>query len=249
MITSALLSRYRIQEFIQFMHNALMIARQHGLDQLNINIQHQALSKAYQQLEQAYKQNPSSDIASKITYWDDRRDQAIICLRMISDGYTRHPQEALRTSGRQVVDCINKYGPRLYQLNYSAETTALKNIIRDLQAYDQAIQAMHLEAVVGEIKRANTEFEKVFIQRLKETSQLASKSTRELVLQTSDAYRALVKYVEANATLAPSSEYTLFINHLNENIEHFNQLVARRKSASEVVEVESTGNSLETVSE
>lgn len=33
----------------------------------------------------------------------------------------------------------------------------------------------------------------------------------------------------------PWLEYTLFINHLNENIEHFNQVVDRRKATSEAL--------------
>lgn len=252
MITSALLTRYRIQEFIQFMHNTLVITRQHGPDKLRIKTQHQLLGSAYQRLEQTYKQNAASEITSKIAEWDNRRDQAIICLRMISEGYTRHPQPALRASGQQVMECINKYGPRLYQLNYSAETTALKNIVRDLRATPacaQAIRAMHLESVVSEIKRANTEFEKVFIQRLEESSQLGPQSTRELVQSTGEAYSMLTKHLEAHATLTPSFEYTLLINHLNENIEHFNQLVERRKPASESVAVDSTDEAVGEASE
>lgn len=238
MITSALSAQYRLQEFIQFTHNTLVITRQHGLDTLRIKVQHQALSHVYQQLEEAYKRNAASETTAQIIHWDERRDQAIICLRMISEGYTRHPQPTLRESGQRVLECINKYGTRLYQLNYSAETTALKNIVRDLlttPACTQAIEAMHLEAVVSEMKRANTEFEKVFIQRLEETSQPGIQSTRELVQRTTEAYRTLTKHLEAHATLTPSNEYTLLINHLNENIEHFNQLVERRKAAPEPV--------------
>ena len=44
-----------------------------------------------------------------------------------------------------------------------------------------------------------------------------------------------MKHLEAHATLTPSAEYTLFINHLNENTEHFNQMVERRKPVSEEV--------------
>ncbi|MGB3585472.1 MAG: DUF6261 family protein, partial [Tunicatimonas sp.] len=64
---------------------------------------------------------------------------------------------------------------------------------------------------------------------LEETSKEETQSTRELVQSTSEAYRTLVKHIEAHSTLTPSAEYTLFINHLNENIEHFNQIVERRR--------------------
>ncbi len=232
MIASATLSKYRIKEFTQFIRNSLIIVSQHGSDKLQVKTQYNTLSRECLQLERAYKQENMSETGIKLVELDTQRDQAIVCLRMISEGYVRHPNEALQTAGEQVIECINKYGTRLYNLNYSAETAALKNVVRDLQtipAYAQAIEAMHLEEVVNEMKKANQAFEKVFIQRLEETSKEEPQSTRELVQSTSEAYRTLVKHVEARATLAPSTEYTLFINHFNENIEHFNQIIERRR--------------------
>lgn len=232
MITSATIGRYRIKEFIQFIQNSLIIINQHSPNKLRIKAQYNGLNKEFLQLEQAYKQESMSETGIKLVELDAQRDQAIICLRMISEGYVRHPKEALRSAGELVVDCINKYGTRLYSLNYSAETAALKNIVRDLQSIPtcaQAIKDMHLEEVVNEMKKANQEFEQVFIQRLEETSKEETQSTRELVQSTSEAYRTLVKHIEAHSTLTPSAEYTLFINHLNENIEHFNQIVDRRR--------------------
>ncbi|WKN41042.1 DUF6261 family protein [Tunicatimonas pelagia] len=234
MIASANLSKYRIKEFIQFVRNSLIIVNQHNADKLQVKAQYNGLNKEYLQLEQAYKQESTSETGVKLSALDDQRDQAIICLRMISEGYIRHPKATLRAAGEQVVECINKYGTRLYNLNYSAETAALKNIGRDLQtipAYAQAIKDMHLEDVVSEMKKANQAFEKVFIQRLEETSKSKEETpnTRQLVQSTSEAYRTLVKHIEARATLSPSAKYTLFINHFNENIEHFNQIIERRR--------------------
>ena len=236
MIKSATLGRYRIKEFIQFIRNSLMIIDQHGSDKLKIKFQYKKLNQQFQQLKQTYKQENQSEISTKLLELDARRDQAIVCLRMISEGYARHPQPALAAAGAQVLECINKYGTRLYSLNYSAETTVLNNIARDLQASPdctKAIQDMHLEDVVKEMNKANQEFEKVFIQRLEETSREETQSTRELVQITSEAYRTLTKHIEAHATLTPSVEYLLFIDHLNENIEHFNQIVERRKADAE----------------
>ena len=236
MFTTAYLFRYRIKEFIQFMRNALIIVRQHGPEQLRVKAQYQALSKLYQQLETAYRQTDDNTLTRELAELDTARDRAVVCLRMLSEGYTRHPSAAQREAGQQLLECIDKYGSRLYDLNYSAETTALKKVILDLQndpACAAALQQLQLEAVVAEIKRANQEFERQFVRYLEESGQTSGPRVRDLVQQTAGAYRTLVEHVGAHALLTPSAAYTLFSHHLNENVEHFNQLVSRRKQARE----------------
>lgn len=241
MITPAQLTRYRIKEFIQFIRNSLLIVSQHNPEQLKVKAQYGALTRVQQQLELAYKQDKEDETALELVQMDATRDRAIVCLRMISEGYTRHFDATLSAAGQSVLDCIDKYGPRLYSLNYSAETAALKNVVRDLQtipACVQAIQALHLEALVVEMKRSNLAFEKQFIEHLEASSQTGLQTMRELTQSTTDAYRTLTRHLEAHATLTPSAEYTLFINHLNENTEHFNQMVDRRKATPEAIPTE-----------
>jgi len=234
MLKSPSFKNYRIQEFIQFTSNVLMIVKQHGADKLKIKALYTMLFQSFEQLQSTYKQDGDNETTRQLMHLDNRRDQAVICLRKICDGYAHHHDKALNAAGRQVVACIDKYGSKLYHLNYSAETAVLKNLVQDLQtdpACNSAIQEMHLEAVVKEIKQVNEKFEKLFIERLENFSKDETKSTKELIRSVTEAYRTLVQHVEAHATLAPSAAYTSFINHLNENIEHFNQVVERRKKS------------------
>ena len=239
MITTAYLFRYRIKEFVQFIRNTLMIVGQHSPDKLQIKPQYQALNKLHQQLEMAYLPHNTSAMNAQLAQLDATRDRAIVCLRMLSDGYSRHPSPALSEAGQLLLATIDKYGSRLYDLNYSAETAALKKLVYDLQQTPdgvQAVQTLQLEDVVSEIKRVNQEFERQFVRHLEAASQDEGPSVRELVQRTAEAYRTLLKFVEAHATLTPSSEYTLFAHHLNENIEHFNQIVDRRRPSTEAGE-------------
>ena len=243
MISTAYLFRYRIKEFIQFMRNTLMIVGQHGPDPLRVKPQYQALSKLHQQLERAYLPDNPNSLSTQLAQLDAARDQAIVCLRMLSDGYSRHHSPALSEAGQLMLASIDRYGSQIYNLNYSAETAALQKLVYDLQNTPtgvQAVQTLQLEDVVTEIKRVNQEFERQFVRQLEAASQPEGPSVRELVQRTAEAYRTLVKFVEAHATLTPSSEYTLFMHHLNENIEHFNQIVARRKPNTEIKETTSS---------
>lgn len=240
MIKVALANRYRLQEFIQFISNTLMIVKQHGPDKMKVKELYQALYQNQEKLQNAYKQTTNSDITPLLARLDDQRDQAVICLRQVSEGYSHHPQEKLQAAAQTVLACIDKYGDKLYSLNYSAETAALKNLVRDFQTVQEcidAIQALGMDTVVTEMKNANLKFEKLFVQRLEEFSQEELASTKAMNQQTTEAYKTLVQHIDAHATLAPSEAYTSFINHINENIEHFNQLVDRRKGAGETVQV------------
>jgi hypothetical protein len=248
MITTAQLFNYRIKEFLQFVHNALMIVSQHSPDKLRVKAQYQALSKLYLQLERAYKQNTDQTLTQELRRLDAARDQAIVCLRMISEGYTRHHRANYRLAGQQVLDCIDKYGARLYNLNHSAETATLKKIAADLRAdstYTEALQLLHLKETVDEMQRTNQEFERQFVRHLQTASQAEVPRMRDLVKQTTDAYRTLVEHVAAHALLSPSPEYTLFGHHFNENVEHFNQLVARRRLTPETTAAEPTDSPAE----
>nr|WKN37491.1 DUF6261 family protein [Tunicatimonas sp. TK19036] len=236
MIKTALLGRYRLHEFVQFMANTVMIVKQHGADKLKLSSPYLALLQNYETLQQNYKQNNLSELTPQLARLDAQRDQAIICLRKICDGYTNHYQEKPQAAGKQILACIDKYGSKLYHLNYSAETAVLNNLTGELQTnpeYISALQEMHLENVVNEIRTINTEFEKLFVQRLEALSQPQGDSNRKLIQLTSETYRSLLRNVEAHATLTPSEQYTSLISHLNENIEYFNLIIERRKNGVE----------------
>lgn len=233
MFVAALVFNYRIKEFTQFIRNTLMIVNQHNPTELKVKTQYQELNGLCQQLEKAYELTDNSQLSLQLTQLDERRDQAIICLRTLSEGYVRHPKTAQQEAGKQLLACINRYGNRLYALNYSAETATLKQLLSELQTrpeYQQAIETLQLTDVVNEMKQANQAFEQLFVQRIEETVQSDGLSNRELMRQATEAYRTLLKHLEAHATLTPSNEYQLLIDHLNGNITHFNEIVERRKS-------------------
>lgn len=232
MIHPASLSSYRVNDFIQFISNMLMIVKQHNPEKLQIRGIYEELLQYQSELQEYYKYDNHSGITPQLSRIDAQRDQAIICLRQIGQGYTYHHQDKLKEAGQILVDCIDKYGSQLYRLNYNAETAALKNLARDLQTQPDlkhAIELMHLEDVLNEMNQANLKFEKMFIKRLKESSQVAPKSYKQHHEIISEAYQKLVKHISAHATLSPSEQFNSLIRHMNENIEHFNQLRERRK--------------------
>ena len=241
MIHTALFKNYRIQEFLQFITNILLIVKRHDPAKLKIAPYFTTLTQHHESLVAAYKQDTLSEVTPQLAQLDAKRDEAIVCLRQVCEGYMRHPDERLRIAGKTIVECIDKYGSKLYHLNYGAETAALKNLVRDLQTNDACIIALkdlHMEALVQQMHETNLKFEDLFIERLVEFSQYEGKTTRELTQLTTEAYRTLVQYIDAHALLTPSEKYTSLIKLMNENIDHYNQVVEKRKSTGEPEEVD-----------
>ena len=245
MINTPLFKNYRIQEFIQFITNILIIVQRHDAARLKIEEVVSTLSQHHEMLKAAYKKDTLSKVTPQLAQLDAVRDQAIVCLRQVCEGYINYPDEKLSAAGKKIVKCIDKYGTRLYKLNYGAETAALKNLVYDLQTDAgciQALKALHMEALVQQMHTTNLKFEDLFIERLEEYSEYKGKTTRELTQLTMEAYRTLVQYIEANALLAPSQKYTSLIKHLNENINHYNLVVEKRKRTGETGEADMIAN-------
>jgi hypothetical protein len=224
--------------------------QRHDVAKLKIEALVIGLSQPHEMLRTAYKKDTLSEITPQLAQLDAIRDRAILCLRQVCKGYVNYPDEKLSAAGKKIVECIDKYGSKLYRLNYGAETAALNNLAIDLQTDAEcikALKALHMEALVQQMQATNLAFQDLFIERLEEYSEYEGKTTRELTQHTTEAYKTLVQYIEANALLAPSRKYTSLINLMNENIEHYNQVAERRKSVGEVTEEDTiTGADAET---
>ena len=234
MIKVASLAKYRKQELAQFVCSTLMIVKQHGPMPRQIEERYRALQQQYTQWQDALRQQRPHELTAQLARLDAQRDQAIICLRKLCDGYAAHPYEPQHAAGRLLLEGIDRYGRKLYHLSYSEETAVLKHIAREFQTnpqYVTAVQFLQLEAVVEEMRTANARFETLFIRRLQEYSQ-EGPSPQALAGGVKEAYRFLVQHVQAHATLAPTPAGTLLTEHLNENIDYFNDIVARRRRGS-----------------
>ena len=222
---------YRLQEVIRFLSNVLASTDEHGTQKLKLKEIYQVLSDQVSALKENYMLDVNN-LTPQLEALDLERDQAIICLRKIVEGYTHHPQPELSEAGIKILECIDKYGSNIYRLNYSAETTVLEGLVRDLrqsQPLADAVKKMHMEEVVAVIEKANLEFDQLHVQRLKEYSRVEISKNQELVKSAVDSCKRLFQLTEAHAILQPSELYDSFINHLNETISHFNDLVERRK--------------------
>ncbi|NJM16270.1 MAG: hypothetical protein HC896_13635 [Bacteroidales bacterium] len=235
MIKHALIFNFRVKEFLQFIANVLMIVEKHVAAKLNLQKVHGELEAVHLKLEAFYKEEKKSDISAALSLLDARRDEAQKCIFGVADSFKFHSNEEKRNAARLILETINKYGQRLYALNYAAETAVLKNLSKDFNepGCDAALKLLGIDDSRDEMQEANTAFARLFVERLQEISEKTEDTISGLRQNATQAYELLVKHANAHAILEPSEHHTKFINHFNENIDHFNAIVEQRKKARE----------------
>ena len=226
------LKNYRLNEFIQFMKNVVHIIQVNDPVRLVISQKFQVLNDQVVELQQ-YRNLSTNKHTQMLADLDTRRDQAIICLRSISKSYTYYHQDQIRDAANIILDCIDKHGRKIYDMNYSQETTVISSLVQKFETvpkYKKAIKAIHMQDLVAELKDCNQKFDQLFVDRLIENSNTRSKlSSTDLIHQNTLAYRDLITHLDAQYTLNPTDDYLSVIRHINQNILHFNDLVTRRR--------------------
>ncbi len=224
-------TKLRIAESTQFFGDVLNLCKQSNPADLNIKTQWSELDKSIKKLNESFKKSQASLKTSELSTLDERRDNAIVFLRKIADAYTNHHDVAKKQAGKQLLIAIDKYGRRISKMNYQAETSVLDNLVTDLKnETDSAvsIKLLGLADTVAEIKTANDLFNQTYLERVGEAAGKDLAAAGELVQECRQKYNALVRHIEANATINPSEAYDVLISQLNNLIEKFNIMLAQR---------------------
>ncbi len=241
MISTVLFNKFRIEECIQFFKDVSGICQNSNPEQLKINRQYKALKESVDKLEEEFKADRKSEYTEEIQALDHRRDEAVICLRKIADGFTNHYDKSKSEAGKAIIDCIDKYGTSVYKMNYKAETGILSNLGDDLKndkTVSQAVESLGLSDVVSEMIKANKLFNERFLSRIEQQTEDVSQSATELVIESKTFYKALTDHIIAYNTIEPTEALTSLINKLNTLIESYNQTVESRGSKPEDENIE-----------
>jgi hypothetical protein len=223
--------KLRIAESTQFFGDVLNICKQSNPAELNIKTQWSELETSYKTLNERFKKTPASLKTAELATLDERRDNAIVCLRKLADGYTNHHDGAKKQAGKQLLIAIDKYGKSISRMNYPAETSVLDNLVVDLKNEPDnaaAIKLTGLADTVAEIKSANDLFNQTYLERVGEAAEKDLNAAGEVVQECRLKYNALIKHIEAHATIHPSEAYDALIRQLNNLIDKFNTMLAQR---------------------
>lgn len=111
------------------------------------------------------------------------------------------------------------------------ETGLLVNFITDLEdKYSAQVAKLGLTAFVTNLKEANERVRMLTLQRTNEKMGMTVGALKAARTASDDAYRALVKMVNALALVFGEKDYTAFIDYVNTEVTHYKREVIGQKA-------------------
>lgn len=111
------------------------------------------------------------------------------------------------------------------------ETGLLVNFITDLEdKYSAQVAKLGLTAFVTNLKEANERVRMLTLQRTNEKMGVTVGALKAARTSSDDAYRALVKMVNALALVFGEKDYTAFIDYVNMEVTHYKREVIGQKA-------------------
>lgn len=113
------------------------------------------------------------------------------------------------------------------------ETGLLVNFITDLEGkYSAQVAKLGLTAFVTNLKEANERVRMLTLQRTNEKMGVTVGALKAARTSSDDAYRALVKMVNALALVFGEKDYTAFIDYVNTEVTHYKREVLNQKASA-----------------
>ena len=113
------------------------------------------------------------------------------------------------------------------------ETGLLVNFITDLEdKYSAQVAKLGLTEFVTNLKEANERVRMLTLQRTNEKMGVTVGALKAARTASDDAYRALVKMVNALALVFGEKDYTAFIDYVNTEVTHYKREVLGQKASA-----------------
>lgn len=170
----------------------------------------------------------SDDIAKA----DSDRDALYIGYKRAVEGFLAMPVADMAQAAKVLAQHIKDYKiSTAGQLD--KETGLLVNFIADLEGKNsEQVAKLGLTAFVTNLKEANERVRTQTLQRTNEKMGVIVGALKTARAASDEAYRALVKMVNALALVFGEKDYTAFIDYVNTEVTHFKREVLGRKAAA-----------------
>ena len=195
-----------------------------------------AYTAAYTAFDDAYAQTRKWAQTEDIDALDKARDAALSAYLNALKAMTASPNQTKQTGAKYLQFIRDKYSLATAD-EYMKETTAIQQMIQELEADQQATAALTatgLDDWLTDLKTKNEAFLAKMNERTEAQAGQQKGIVRETRLQCESAYRDVVKLVNALAIVeVPAGfNYDTVIDLMNAEIEHYRQILARKGSSS-----------------
>lgn len=180
--------------------------------------------------DEALKISQKSLLTDDIAKADNDRDALYAGYKKAVEAFLAMPIADMAQAAKVLAQHIKDY-----KINTAGqldkETGLLVNFITDLEdKYSAQVAKLGLTAFVTNLKEANERVRMLTLQRTNEKMGVTVGALKAARTASDDAYRALVKMVNALALVFGEKDYTAFIDYVNTEVTHYKREVIGQKS-------------------
>ena len=182
--------------------------------------------------DEALKISQKSLLTDEIAKADSDRDALYVGYKKAVEGFLAMPIADMAQAAKVLAQHIKDY-----KINTAGqldkETGLLVNFISDLEdKYAAQVAKLGLTAFVTNLKEANERVRTLTLQRTNEKIGITVGALKAARTASDDAYRALVKMVNALALVYGEKDYTAFIDYVNTEVTHYKREVLNQKASA-----------------
>ena len=182
--------------------------------------------------DEALKISQKSLLTDDITKADSDRDALYAGYKKAVEGFLAMPIADMAQAAKVLAQHIKDY-----KINTAGqldkETGLLVNFITDLEdKYSAQVAKLGLTAFVINLKEANERVRMLTLQRTNEKMGVTVGALKAARTSSDEAYRALVKMVNALALVFGEKDYTAFIDYVNTEVTHYKREVLNQKASA-----------------
>jgi hypothetical protein len=240
------LHRLRIGEQIEFLKMVMLLLEKYITKTMGMETVIEPFKKAFTELESRFKQSRHSKLSAQIIEQDELRDNDVICLRMYAATMIRYFEPEVRKAAELLLNTIDQFGTRIYELNYEEETAVIRNLINELKTKQELIDAvkkLNLKALVANLEKNNNEFSVLYMERVEEKTYKQEISAGEAIKEVMALYREVIRTIESRAYLEPTEPLIKTIAEINTIVQrHVEKLNLRDSSKVKTADLDLIDN-------
>ena len=182
--------------------------------------------------DEALKISQKSLLTDEIAKADSDRDALYAGYKKAVEGFLAMPIADMAQAAKILSQHIKDYKINTAD-QLDKETGLLVNFISDLEdKYAAQVAKLGLTAFVINLKEANERVRTLTLQRTNEKMGVTVGALKAARTASDDAYRALVKMVNALALVYGEKDYTAFIDYVNTEVTHYKREVLGQKASA-----------------
>ena len=180
--------------------------------------------------DEALKISQKSLLTDEIAKADSDRDALYAGYKKAVEGFLAMPIADMAQAAKILSQHIKDYKINTAD-QLDKETGLLVNFISDLEdKYAAQVAKLGLTAFVTNLKEANERVRTLTLQRTNEKIGITVGALKTARTASDDAYRALIKMVNALALVFGEKDYTTFIDYVNTEVTHYKREVIGQKA-------------------